>query len=112
MLVSEFRGSPGTWQASAADGSNPMWFGRRIVYWSTSQSAEMYVDVDVSSGSPVFSQPKRLFPPTSGSAIQTQANVFGYSTAKRAFIAVQPSGAASVSQLSFIVHWLGLVKGK
>ena len=109
VFVTEFRGGTGTWQASSTDGADPQWNGHQIVYWSTSRSLVMKVDVSLSSGSPVFGQPQPLFLGTS--TVGTRMFISGYSVPIKAWLAWRPMGdRTSESRMSLIVNWPELVK--
>ena len=108
IFVSEFHGRSGTWQASPADGTNPLWVGSTIVYFSPSRSSYMRVGVSFSAGSPVFGQPQLMFPGTSPAR---SAFLVGYSKAKKAYLGLRPVGSgSSEARLSLIVNWPELVK--
>ncbi len=108
IMVSEFRGRSGPWQVSPATAEFPQWVGSTIIYWSTSGSIHMQVSVSFSAGSPVFYEPKPLFPPASISG--SNIYIYGYSKARRSYLGWRPVSTGSNSRLSLIVNWPQLAK--
>jgi serine/threonine protein kinase len=108
IMVSEFRGRPGTWQVTPAAAEFPLWVGSKIIYWSTSRSTRMVVNVSFPAGSPVFSRPEPLFPRASISG--SNIYIYGYSKTRRSYLGLRPVSTGSNNRLSLIVNWPQLVK--
>ncbi len=110
IVVSAFRGRPGTWQVSSTEGTDPLWIGSKIIYASPTRSSWTQVEVSFSAGSPVFTQARPMFPNTgAGSGVF----IIGYSKFRKAYLGLRPVGAgASEAQLSLIVNWPALAKEK
>jgi len=106
VYVSSFGGRAGKWQLSPEGGNTPLWHRNKIVYYSPALNRHESVDVTISSGTPVFGQPKPLF--------RSGKSLFIHGVAKdgKKYLALRPANAGSSGSLSLIVNWKGLVNSK
>ena len=106
VYVSSFGGRAGKWQLSQEGGNTPLWQRDKIIYYSTALNRHESVDVTISSGTPVFGQPKPLF--RSGKSLF----IHGVTKDSKKYLALRPANAGSSGSLSLIVNWQGLVNSK
>ena len=105
LYISPFKGKAGKWQLPSDAGNRPNWGKGAIQYFSSARDRYESCDITFSSGSPVFGQPKPLFP---GGRFQS-SYIYAVSKDGKKYLGVRPPNAGVGSNLSIVVNWKGLV---
>ncbi len=108
IYVSSFDGRTGRWQLPTDAGIWPYWHEEKIIYFSTARNRFESSDISIAAGSPVFDQPKPLFPVGQAGNII----IHGISNNREKYIGVRPAGTGTGSSLSVVVNWKELVESK
>jgi eukaryotic-like serine/threonine-protein kinase len=108
LYVSSFDGRTGRWQLPADAGVQPYWHEEKIIYFSTARDRFESCEISIAAGSPIFDQPKPLFP------IGQTGNIIihGVSKNREKYLGVRPAGAGTSNSLSVVVNWKELVESK
>ena len=106
IYVSSFRDKKGKWQVPSDAANGPMWGKDKVVYYSTARDRYEGCSVSFSTGSPMFGQPKPLFP----DGRMKNVLIRDVSKSGNRYIALRPVNAGIGADLHLIVNWKELAK--